>query len=177
MKHIITVLAVILLASCKREIKVIFPDVIQNQVTQHVQNQNYVVIYVDSSDCTTCSLRNLAFWNAREKELKNNNTGILLVIHHSNEQLVLNTLETLEIFFPVIFDKGRKFKAKNIEIFYAAQDNTFVMDKDKNVIFIGSPIATEKNGNHYKYFKNKEIIDMLSESKNLDAILVLYELN
>jgi hypothetical protein len=144
MKYIITILALIVLVSCKHEIKVVFPDAIQNQITQHIQEQNYVVIYVDSSDCTTCSLRHLTFWNARKKELKDNNTGILLMIHHSDEQLVMTTLQSMEIFFPFILDKGRKFKVKNIEILGIAKDNTFVMDRNKNVIFIGSPIASEK---------------------------------
>jgi hypothetical protein len=123
-----------------------FPDDVSNEITQYVRERNHVVVvYIDSSNCAPCSLRNLDFWNPHKKELKDNNTGVLLVIHNSDEQSVINTLKDLGISFPFIFDKGIKFKIKNIEIFANTRDNTFVMNKDKHVIFTGSPIASEEN--------------------------------
>jgi hypothetical protein len=150
MKYIIPILTAIIIMSCKDKIKVIFPDSVRDEVTQYIQTHNYiVVIYVDSSNCAPCSLRNLDFWNPRNKELNDNNTGILLVIHNSDEQQIVNTLKTLDISFPFIFDRGRKFKAENIRIFGITRDNTFVMNKDKDVIFIGSPIASEEKWNSF----------------------------
>jgi hypothetical protein len=153
MKYIIPILTAIIIISCKNEIKVIFPDSVWDEVTQYIQTHNYiVVIYVDSSNCAPCSLRNLDFWNPRKKELNDNNTGVLLVIHNSDEQQVNNTLKTLDISFPFIFDKGRKFKAKNIGIFGMAHDNTFVMDKDRKMVFSGSPIASEEKWKSFVKF-------------------------
>jgi hypothetical protein len=114
-----------------------------------VQAYNYVVvIYIDSSDCAPCSLRNLDLWNPRTKELKDNNTGILLVIHNSDEQAVLDAFKTTGITLPFIFDKGGKFKASN-EVFKYVRGNTFVMDKNRNAIFNESPIASEKAWNSF----------------------------
>jgi hypothetical protein len=133
-------------ASCRDKIEIVFSGIIQNDIEQYMQKYKYmVVIYIDSTTCTPCSLNHLILWKKHRKELEYNNTGILLVIQNSDEQEIVNTLESIEVTFPFIIDKERKFKVKNIEVFsIIAQDNTFVMDKDKNVIFIGSPIADEK---------------------------------
>jgi hypothetical protein len=144
MKYIITFLSLIILTSCKNEIKVVFPEDVLNEVSQYIQACNYVVvIYIDSSSCAPCSLQNLDFWNPHKEELKDNNTGILLVIHNSDEQAVLDLFKTMRITFPFIFDKGGKFKANN-EVFKYARGNTFVMDKNRNAVFNESPIANEQ---------------------------------
>jgi hypothetical protein len=102
-------------------------------------------VYVDSSACNYCSFSSLTKWKHFEKKLEENNTGVLFIIHNSDEELVINSLKSFKFNIHFIFDKDRRFKAKNIKTFHLAQNNTFVMDKDKNVIFIGSPIANEKN--------------------------------
>jgi peroxiredoxin len=149
MKHyflLVLVVVIVSVLSCKEKIEIVFLDIIQNDVEQYMQKHKYiVVIYIDSTACTPCSLNHLTFWKKHREELDRNNTGILLVIQNSDEQAIVNTLKSIKVAFPFMIDKDRKFKAKNIKIFHLAQNNTFVMDKDKNVIFIGSPIANEKN--------------------------------
>jgi peroxiredoxin len=152
MKHyIFFILLGLFFASCDKEtIKIVFPNAVQAEIEQYMQQQKYtVVIYIDSSSCTPCSLNHLTLWKKHREELAQNETGILLVIHNSDEQAVINTLQSVLVAFHFITDGGRKFKANNIEVFYAAQDNTFVMDRDRNVIFAGSPIASEASWNSF----------------------------
>jgi hypothetical protein len=77
------------------------------------------------------------------------NTGILLVINYSNEQVVIEILKSIGVFH-FVFDKTSKFKIMNYEIFQAASDGVFVIDRDKNVIFAGSPIVNEEKWNTYR---------------------------
>jgi hypothetical protein len=96
----------------------------------------------------------LDFWNPHKKELKDNNIGLFLVIHNSDEQAVIETFKTMGIAFPFVFDKGGKFKANN-EVYKYARGNTFVMDKNRNAIFNESPIASEKSWKQFVSLINK----------------------
>jgi hypothetical protein len=130
--------------SCNRELSIILPNDIQSGIEQYIQKYEYIsVIYIDSSECIQCSLKNLPLWKYYRKRLNDINTGVLLIIHNSDEQAVLRELKTLEIIFPFIFDKGGKFKTSN-EVFKYTRDNVFVMDKNRNAIFNESPIANEQ---------------------------------
>jgi peroxiredoxin len=147
------VLLVAFFTSCREEIKVVFPYAIQSEIEQYIQQQDYViVVYIDSAACTPCSLDHLTLWKTHREELSRSNTGILLVIHNSDEQAIINTLKSIKVTFPFIIDRGRKFKAKNIGIFGMAHDNTFVMDKDRKMVFPGSPIASEEKWKSFVKF-------------------------
>jgi hypothetical protein len=133
-------------------VKVVFPDTIQPEIEQYIREQEYIaVIYVDSSKCTPCSLHHLTLWKTHIKELNDNNTGILLIICNSDEQAVIEVLKAKNVVFPFIIDKGGKFKTNN-EIFKLVRENTFVMDKNQNVIFTESPIKDDKT---WKMFVKK----------------------
>jgi hypothetical protein len=67
-----------------------------------------------------------------------------LIIHNSDENAVINVLKDKKIGFNFIFDRGQEFKLKNREAFGFPYDNTFVMDRNRNMIFKGSPIANEE---------------------------------
>jgi hypothetical protein len=81
--------------------------------------------------------------------LKKYNTGVLLVIFTAKEQDIIDMLKSLKINFPVVFDNGGKFRIMNDKVFKLAYDGIFVIDKDKNVVFTGSPIASEEKWNSF----------------------------
>ncbi|MDR2286867.1 MAG: redoxin family protein, partial [Prevotellaceae bacterium] len=132
--------------SCKKDepkINVVFPD-IQYEVDQHIQKYKYMaVVYIDSAACTYCSFSALTMWKHLTKNLAENDTGVLFIIRHSDEQLVINSLKTHQLTIPFIFDKGGAFK-KNNKNFYLTKGNVFVMDKNKTIIMAESPIANGK---------------------------------
>jgi peroxiredoxin len=134
-------------ASCKETIKIVFPNVVQSEIEQYMQKHKYmVVIYVDSAACTPCSMEHIALWKKHGEELMRSNTGVLLVIQNSDEQAIINALKSVKVTFPFIIDRGKKFKVKNIK---ALITGTFVMNKNRKVIFTGSPIATEEKWNSF----------------------------
>jgi hypothetical protein len=95
-------------------VKIVFPNAVQPEIEQYMQKQKYmVIIYVDSSECTPCSLDHLSLWKKHHRELAHNETGILLIIHNSNKDAVVNVLKNKKIAFNFIFDEGRKFKCNN----------------------------------------------------------------
>jgi peroxiredoxin len=147
MRHfILFILFGVFFTSCGGEpIKIVFPNAVQPEIEQYMQKHKYmVVVYVDSAECTPCSLNHLSLWKTHRNELEQNKTGILLIINNSDEDAVMNVLKNKKITFYFIIDRGKKFKLTNRDAFGLSYDNTFVMDKNKNVIFNGSPIATEE---------------------------------
>jgi hypothetical protein len=141
--------------SCKRETKAIFPDKIQDEINQYIQGHKYTaVIYVEQSQCTSCKLSDLAAWKVHKKTLGKYDVGILLVFRDSDENKIIEILKALKIAFMFIFDKTGQFKANNET--GLATDNVFIMDKNKNIIFTGSPIINEEKWNNFsKIIKNK----------------------
>jgi hypothetical protein len=136
--------------SCKRELKVVFPDTVRNTVEKYLQEYKYmIIVYVDSSECTQCAFNHLTLWKRHKQELSECNTGVLFIIQNSDEQAVLRVLKTLEIVFPFVFDKGEEIKTNN-KIFKSVGENVFVLDKNFNAVFLGSPIANRKNWNMFR---------------------------
>ncbi|MDR2406702.1 MAG: hypothetical protein LBE13_01100 [Bacteroidales bacterium] len=147
--------------SCKKyepKISVVFPCTIQYEIEQYIQKYKYMaVVYIDSTSCTSCSFSSLTIWKHLKKNLAENDTGVLFIIRHSDEQLVINSLKTHQLLtIPFIFDKGGTFKESN-EIYKFVKDNIFVIDKNRNVIMAESPIANDKTWNMFltKTKKNK----------------------
>jgi peroxiredoxin len=128
---------------CKDEIKVTLPDNYSNEIQQYIKQQQYMVmIYVDSSDCTPCSLKPLFRWNSLKDKLEKNGIGVLLIFRNSDERVVARSLKLIGTLHFII-DKGGKFKVNN-KFYKYIKDNIFVMDKDNNVVMTQSPIANEK---------------------------------
>ncbi|MDR2407177.1 MAG: hypothetical protein LBE13_03570 [Bacteroidales bacterium] len=137
-----------LCGACKREIKVVMPDDLPVEIEQYIQKQRHVVmIYVDSSDCTLCSFKHLIQWYSAKDEFEKNGIGILLAFRNSDEKTVIRALRSIGT-FRFFFDKGGKFKAEN-KVFKYAENNIFVMDRDKNVIMTKSPLQNEKTWNSF----------------------------
>jgi hypothetical protein len=123
------------------DIQAIFPDTLQNETAQYMQEHEYmVVIYLDSANCSPCLLNE---WKPYKRALEKKNTGVLLIFHNLEEQTVVNTLKYINVTFHFIIDNGNIFRA-NSEIFKFNRDNVFVMDKNRNLIMTESPIKNEK---------------------------------
>jgi hypothetical protein len=141
-------LFIIFLISCKQELKIVFPDSIE--ITENVMpDKHTVVIYIDGRECTACSLNDLKSWKLYEKNFDKYNINVLLVICSANERNVVGILNSFDIKFSVVFDKKGEFRMINDKIFKVVPDGIFVVDRDKKVIFAGSPIADEKKWNSF----------------------------
>jgi hypothetical protein len=134
--------------SCKHEEKAVFPVKIPDEVNQYIHKHKYtIVIYVETVQCTSCALSSLSSWKVQKKVLDRYDVGILLVFNSRDENQIIETLQSLKILFMFIFDKTGHFKASNR--MNLVNDNVFIMDKDQNVVFTGSPIINEEKWNSF----------------------------
>jgi hypothetical protein len=138
---------------CQQELTVVFHD---DTTANCIKSYEYtVIIYVKPEGCISCAMSNLISpWEVYKKRLARYNTGILLVIDGTPEQHFDNILKSFSIPHCHTYDRTRKFRTSNDKIFQAAHGGIFVIDKEKNVIFTGSPIATVENWNSFVKLMN-----------------------
>jgi hypothetical protein len=146
--RLILVLFIGILLSCEqnsKDPKIVFPDNADEKTETYVTSHKYtVIVQIDNGDCVMCSANNLIQWKWHEKTLNRYNIGVLIVLPVADEQKGVELLKSLNAQFHIVFDKMKQFKVINDKVFRVARDGVFVIDKDKNVIFTGSPIATEE---------------------------------
>jgi hypothetical protein len=145
-KFSVLIVFVVVLTGCKHNMKAIFPEIIQTEISQYMQEHEYtVVIYLDSANCSPCLLN---AWKPYKRILEKKNTGILLVFNDFEEQTVVDILKSINVSFHYILDKAGNFKTSNV-IFHFTNDNVFVMDKEKTVIMAESPINNDITWNTF----------------------------
>ena len=105
-------------------------------------NSFTIFCYIDSADCTVCSMQWLDYWSFYEDDLRKMNTGLSLIVSNSDEKTVIEALDNLRITYPVIFDKFSIIKQNNIILL--KQNSVFVVNKKKEVVWLGLPNKSEK---------------------------------
>jgi hypothetical protein len=142
----------IFMMSCEqnsKNLKIVFPDNIEKTENYIVSHKYVIVIQINDNDCVPCSFNDLKQWKLHENILDKYDIGVLLVLPIADEQKASELLKSLDMQFHIVFDKIKKFRVINDRVLRAARDGVFVIDKDKNVIFAGSPIATEEKWNAF----------------------------
>ncbi|MDR2424675.1 MAG: hypothetical protein LBD59_08130 [Prevotellaceae bacterium] len=148
-KFILLVGLTIVFSGCNNSLHIVFPENMQNQINQAVQKYNYLLfIYIDVNKCTSCSLDHLTAWQGYKKILDKYNTEILIVFRDPRENIIIETMKSMNMSFKCIFDKTGEFKKTN-SVFRYMENNVFVMDKHKNVIFTDFPIKNEETWNRF----------------------------
>lgn len=100
-----------------------------------------IITYIDSSECTICSLERIKQFSLYD--FNQLHSEILLVIRVVDENKTNEILNNLCIDYPVIYDRNGEFREFN----YFLNEpifKTFVIDKQKNIIWMGLPIETSK---------------------------------
>lgn len=161
------ILIVILFFSCKEkrtidpEIKAFLGSnvVVNSQLGKIVQGElsekDYILLlYFKIDDCVPCSLDKVNLLKIYESDWEKFKTGILLVIQDNDKKdEILSLMNDLDIQYPVFFDVGNHFKESNRAVQHEIAQ-TFVMDKENKVIWIGSPIKNEQTLIRYRKMMN-----------------------
>lgn len=107
-----------------------------------------MVVYVDSAVCSPCALGKLRFWNPLISEAKKERIDIdyVFILSPKKEELedVNMDLEITDLQSSVYLDTENVFQRSNVTIPKGQQYHSFLLDKEFNVILIGSPIEKEK---------------------------------
>jgi hypothetical protein len=137
----IAVFFTVLMGCGRADMKINFPETVPNETVRYMQEHEYTaVIYLDSANCSPCLLN---VWKPYKRILERKDTGILLVFNDFEEQTIVDILKSVNVAFHYIIDKEGEFRTGN-EVFRFVRNNVFVMDRDKTVIMVESPIENEQ---------------------------------
>lgn len=123
-------------------------------------SRNYKIIsYIDSTDCTPCSLEPLSLWKNFTSELTELDTELIVILKSDKINDIHEILTRYGIHFPVFADKESTFKQIN-HLPSNHLLHTFLLDKHNQVVLAGSPIQNEKSWQLYK-----KVIHQLKSNK------------
>lgn len=117
-----------------------------------------MVVYVDSTECSSCALSKLRFWNpliaeAKKKQLDIDYVFILAPKKEDMEDVNVE-LEITDLQSSIYVDTAFVFKKNNKDFPKENKYHSFLLNTDGKVIFIGSPIANKKVMDIYKNIVN-----------------------
>lgn len=117
-----------------------------------------MVVYVDSTECSSCALSKLRFWNPLIAEAKKKQLDIdyvfILAPKKENMEDVNVELEITDLQSSIYVDTAFVFKMNNKDFPKENKYHSFLLNADGKVIFIGSPIANKKVMGIYKNIVN-----------------------
>ena len=113
------------------------------------KSSNYkMVVYIDSTECTSCSLNKLRFWNPLINLAKRENIKIdyiFIVAPKPSEMDDINLeLSVTDLQSSIYLDTAYVFRKRNPSIPNENKYHSFLLDKNDRICFVGNPIDNEK---------------------------------
>lgn len=133
-----------------------------------------IINFIDSSGCTSCKLK-LPVWDKLIKELKAINdvdVEVMTIVDTRNSRDLQYILQRDNFAYPVAIDQAGLFNKEN-DLPQEAMFNTFLIDKDNNVVAIGNPVINPKIRDLYKKIIINDSGVNPTESDNHDIRLVV----
>jgi len=110
-----------------------------------------IVTYLDKNSCSECALKILKHWEELLQELSDYSIGFVPVVYPNDITDLKETLQVLQIDFPLFYDKENKFLKINKLEKTLARNRSFLLSADNKIIVIGEPLAS---GELWQVYKN-----------------------
>lgn len=113
-----------------------------------------MVTYIDSSECTSCALEHLVWWNALIEETrergKNINYIFIIAPKKGEEKLVCENLSNFGLNASLYVDTKCLFSVKNKFVSKGKMFRSFLLNEDNKIIFLGYPNSGDKSYDLYQ---------------------------
>lgn len=105
-----------------------------------------MVVFSDSSECSTCALNNLSEWNVLLDFEKKKKVQLVFIFSPKKDKLdsVIKTYLSSDLEHSILIDTCGTFLKKNQHIPEETIFHTFVLDSKGNVILVGNPLKNPK---------------------------------
>lgn len=117
-----------------------------------------LIIYVDSTQCSTCYLNTINRWCSTLDSLRNKSDKLtsVFILSSSKKHIksVKNKLKHLKFDHLIYLDSVGAFAQNNPHIPTESMYHTFLLDKNNNVVFVGDP-----SRNQSVYVKLSKILE------------------
>jgi len=119
------------------------------QSSQLSNSRNIIVITI-SSLCGPCYIT-IEKWNKYLNSNMFQNTDILFIANGEYNEAFTNEINKYNYKFPIFIDESDSFDIKN-NLYH--KSDTYLLNSENKIIFLGSPISSEILMNYYKILTN-----------------------
>ena len=158
-KFLVVIFTIIVSLSCdciKRDYerlmasRITFPETLQKVDRQDmlaftVKNDNvHMIIYFDSTECSTCAISKLEDWEPLIEEAKSiyNYIDFIFIFSPTKSEMdkVMQNIVTNSQVYNIVLDDCGAFSQSNPQIPQDNRFHTMLLDKNNNVVLIGNPL-------------------------------------
>lgn len=110
-------------------------------------SSNYkLVVYADSSECSSCFIKHLSVWNDYLRLEDEGNMDLVFIIEVPKEKLDYYSRELTYSRFNhlVYFDVQKAFRKNNPQIPKEGLYHIFLIDENNQIVMVGNPIANPR---------------------------------
>lgn len=127
---------------------------LENQITNATYNKDAawrLIIYNDSTECSSCRIREIGEWTPMVNALKAQNVETIFIFNPTEEkkEVIEYILKAKLRETNILIDKSGEFKKKNPKLPHNALFHIFLIDKNGTVVVVGNPL------------KNKKVLDLM----------------
>lgn len=101
------------------------------------------IIYVDSSECSPCMLKNAYKWNDYIYKFNNDSISFSYIISSQNSREVIEQTRESGFCQAVFVDTACVFSKQNPHIPQESMYHVFLLDKGNNVVLVGNPLVNQ----------------------------------
>lgn len=137
---------------------IVFPDSLQSRIMgkdtsclDMLEARAKIMVYIDSSGCSPCRME-LAAWSLRLEEMDTMSLRgeLIFIVNISDFRTIDLGLKNQYFTHPVFYDTSHRMEILNPKL-TDSPVNTFLLDRNNNVILIGSPANNDKLWELYKH--------------------------
>ncbi len=106
-----------------------------------------LVIYVDSTQCSTCRVGHLSEYNTlQEESIQTGRFKLTIILSPpvNDYEYIVHLLETYKFPFPLYVDKNHSFRKENGFIPDDSRFHAFLTDRSYRPVFVGDPVRSDR---------------------------------
>lgn len=115
------------------------------------------VIFMDSSECTSCNMRNLYEWNKYFELEKKNKVTFYFIFDTHNVSDIKKTYRNSNLHHGVLVDTCRSFISNNDSILLSSPFHCYLLNKNNEIIMVGNILKNKKIEQLFYYIINNQI--------------------
>lgn len=131
-----------------------------------------LVVYVDSSECSSCSINKLKYWKTYLSKYNKKYIQMLILLEAKKSEVQriesdITSAELNNIINNIIFiDSNFVFRHKNPHIPHNSIFHTFLLNESDSVILVGSPLQNEHIEKMFRKIVDKQLVDSIRNNPN-----------
>lgn len=126
-----------------------------------------LVVYVDSSECSPCSINKLKYWKTYLSKYNKNYIQMLILLEAKKGEVYriendITSSKLNNITNNIIFiDSNFVFRHKNPHVPHNSIFHTFLLNKYDSVILVGNPLKNEHIEKMFRKIVNNQLVDSI----------------